>query len=162
MRYTVLHLCRRPDSGLLSLRLHQGQDVHVCSDSWLLLFYYIVRLLMGDANSFDLGFLQNSALLLLGGAGVMALIIVLSVTASIQIVQKKEREGRTAMWEVIGFIALAIVAIVVRNILIKNSVNGTRNEICQRIAVSWYNWIGMFGFKTTGRASGSDEASADP
>lgn len=54
-----------------------------------LLFYYIVRLLMGDANSFDLGFLQNSALLLLGGAGVMALVIVLSVTASIQIVQKK-------------------------------------------------------------------------
>lgn len=54
-----------------------------------LLFYYIVRLLMGDVSSFDLGFLQNSTLLLLGGVGVMAIIIALSVTASIRIVQKK-------------------------------------------------------------------------
>lgn len=54
-----------------------------------LLFYYIVRLLMGDANNIHLMFLQNSALLLFGGVGVITLIIFLSVTASVQIVQTK-------------------------------------------------------------------------
>ena len=67
----------------------KGKMFMVVPTVGFLLFYYIVRLLMGDANSFDLGFLQNSALPLLGGVGAMALVIVLSVTASIQIVQKK-------------------------------------------------------------------------
>lgn len=54
-----------------------------------LLFYYIVRLFMGDIDSFNLSFNTNSAMLLLGGAGVIMLIMILSAAASIHIVQKR-------------------------------------------------------------------------
>lgn len=54
-----------------------------------LLFYYIVRLFMGDIDSFNLSFNTNNAMLLLGGAGVIMLIMILSAAAYIHIVQKR-------------------------------------------------------------------------